>query len=113
MCMHWLFLTFTYNVPHFCCWKLVNVHRGLIDSTAESANYMSTHDNHVVGVMSHCESTNPFLNVCMCAHVVSFKQLIRGSNCTSPYTRPRMFLLAFLETNPCPTLYPTLVSRNN
>ena len=26
------------------------------DSTAESANYMSTRDNHVVGVMSRCES---------------------------------------------------------
>ena len=33
-------------------------HRGRrqIDSTAESANYMSTRDNHVVGVMSRCES---------------------------------------------------------
>ena len=32
-------------------------HRGLqIDSTAESASFMSTRDNHVVGVMSRCES---------------------------------------------------------
>ena len=46
-------------------------------------------------------------------HVVSFQQLIPGSKCTSPCTCPRMFLLTFLETNPCPTLYPTLVSRNN
>ena len=28
------------------------------------------------------------------------------TNSTSPCTRPRMFLLAFLETNPWPTLYP-------
>ena len=27
-----------------------------IDSTAESASFMSTRDNHVVGVMSRCES---------------------------------------------------------
>ena len=45
--------------------------------------------------------------------VVSFEQLIRGSNCTSSCPRPRVFLLVFLETNPCPTLYPTFVSRNN
>ena len=31
-------------------------HRGMQDSTAESVNYMSARDNHVVGVMSHCES---------------------------------------------------------
>ena len=31
-------------------------HRGMIDSTVESANYMSTRDSHVVGVMSRCES---------------------------------------------------------
>ena len=31
-------------------------HRGLIDSTAESASYILTRDNHVVGVMSRCES---------------------------------------------------------
>ena len=31
-------------------------HRGLIDSTAESARYTLTRDNHVVGVMSLCES---------------------------------------------------------
>ena len=36
-------------------------HRGLIDSTAESANYMSTRDNHVVGDMSRCESNDPYL----------------------------------------------------
>ena len=30
------------------------------------------------------------------------------TNSTSPCTRPRMFLLVFLETNPWPTLYPTL-----
>jgi len=40
--------------------------------------------------------------------VASFEQLIEGTNSTSPCTRPRVFLLAFLETNPCPTLYPTL-----
>ena len=38
--------------------------------------------------------------------VVLFKQLIKGTNITSPCTRPCVFLLAFLETNPCPTLYP-------
>ena len=42
------------------------------------------------------------------AQVVSFKQLIKGTNSTSPCTRPRVFLLAFLETKPCPTLHPTL-----
>ena len=41
-------------------------------------------------------------------HVASFEQLIKGTNSTSPCTRPCVFLLAFLETNPCPTLYPTL-----
>ena len=30
--------------------------RRQIDSTAESASYMLTRDNHVVGVMSRCES---------------------------------------------------------
>ena len=40
--------------------------------------------------------------------VASFEQLINGTNSTSPCTRPRVFLLAFLETKPCPTLYPTL-----
>ena len=43
-----------------------------------------------------------------CADVVSFKQLIKGTNSTSPCTRSRVFLLGFLGTNPCPTLYPTL-----
>ena len=60
-CMHWLFnsfTSFTYNVPHFCCWSMFSPWpgRGLIDSTAESASYMLTRDNHVVGVMSRCES---------------------------------------------------------
>ena len=41
-------------------------------------------------------------------HVVSFEQLIKSTNSTSPCTRPCVFLLAFLETNPCLTLYPTL-----
>ena len=40
--------------------------------------------------------------------VASFEQLIKGTNSNMPCTRPRVFLLAFLETNPCPTLYPTL-----
>ena len=41
--------------------------------------------------------------------VASFQHLIKGTtcSCTSPCTRPRVFLLAFLETNPCPTLYST------
>ena len=34
--------------------------RGQIDSTAESASYMLTRDNHVVGVMSRCESNKGF-----------------------------------------------------
>ena len=49
-----------------------------------------------------------FQILCACTQVVSFEQLIKGTNSTSPCTRPRVFLLAFLETNPCPTLYPTL-----
>ena len=40
--------------------------------------------------------------------VASIQQLIKGTNSTSPCTRPRVLLLAFLETNSCPTLYPTL-----
>ena len=43
-----------------------------------------------------------------CLEVALFEQLIKGTNSTSPCTRLRMFLLVFLETNPCPTLYPTL-----
>ena len=39
--------------------------------------------------------------------VPSIQQLIKGTNCTSPCPLPCTFLLTFLETNPCPTLYPT------
>ena len=46
-------------------------------------------------------------------HVASFEQLIKSTNSTSPCTRPYVFLLAFLETNSCPTLYSTFVSGNN
>ena len=42
------------------------------------------------------------------SYLVSFEQLIKGTNSTSPCTHPCVFLLVFLETNPCPTLYPTL-----
>ena len=45
--------------------------------------------------------------------VFSFQQLIKGTDSILPYTYPRVFLQAFLETNLCPTLYPTLVSGNN
>ena len=55
------------------------------------------------------EAVSTFQNcVCSTVMVVLFEQLIKGTNSTSPCTRPRVFLLAFLETNPCPTLYPTL-----
>ena len=46
--------------------------------------------------------------------VASIQQLIKGTNCTSalnctsPCTLPHTFLLVFLETNLCTTLYPTL-----
>ena len=39
--------------------------------------------------------------------VASIEQLIKDTNCTSPCPLPHTFLLALLETNPCPTLYPT------
>ena len=42
-----------------------------------------------------------------CVGVASIQQLIEG---TSSCTLPRVFLLAFLETNPCQTLYPIFVS---
>ena len=53
-CMHWLFKHILALLTTYisCCWNLVNV----LDSTAESANCMSTCDNHVVGVMSRFES---------------------------------------------------------
>ena len=58
-CMQWLFyiiiFSFTYNIPHFAAGRCYRG-RGLIDSTAESTNYMLTYDSHVVGVMSLCES---------------------------------------------------------
>ena len=41
-------------------------------------------------------------------YLASFEQLIKATNSTSPCTHPCVFLLVFLETNPCPTLYPTL-----
>ena len=57
----------------------------------------------------HCQipETNNFQAYTCVVPVASFEQLIKGTNSTSPCTRPRVFLLAFLETNPCPTLYPT------
>ena len=45
------------------------------------------------------------------ARVVSFEQLIKGTNSTSPCTHPHVFLLAFLETKPCPTLETIKGSR--
>ena len=40
---------------------MVDVLTALIGSIAESARYLSTRDNHVVGVMSRCESNeSPF-----------------------------------------------------
>ena len=63
--------SFTYNVPHFCCWKLVDVlNRGLIDSAAESANYMSTRDNLMVGVMSRCKSNKSQFQSCHYGHPI-------------------------------------------
>ena len=55
--MHWLFniilsLLTTYHT--FAAGRCS--HARLTDSTAESANYMLARDNHVVGVMSRCES---------------------------------------------------------
>ena len=48
------------------------------------------------------------------AVVPLFQQLILGSNCTLPCARPHMFLLAFLEANPCPTyilpLFPETIN---
>ena len=52
-----LALLTTYHTFAAGSWLMFSCsHRGLVDSTAESANYMSTRDNHIVGVMSHCES---------------------------------------------------------
>ena len=55
-----------------------------------------------------------WLHLPLCIHI-SFNLIVtkngrlRGTiYSTTPCTRPRVFLLAFLETNPCPTLYPTL-----
>ena len=45
---------------------------------------------------------------CQTATSLGRASLVRATNQGSPCTRPRVFLLAFLETNPCPTLYPTL-----
>ena len=56
-CMHWLFnitLALRTTCHTFAAGRCS--HRGLIDSTAESASYMLTRDNHVVGVMNRCES---------------------------------------------------------
>ena len=59
-CMH--ALTFN-NFTSFTYWQRTTLAagrcyrgRGLIDSTAESASYMLTRDNHVLRVMSRCES---------------------------------------------------------
>ena len=40
--------------------------------------------------------------------VALIQHLMKGTSSTLPCTRPHVFLLAFLETNPCPTLYPML-----
>ena len=62
-CMHWLFNTILALLTTYHTFAAGRCsHRGLIviDSTAESASYMSTRDNHVVGVMSRLKVTNPF-----------------------------------------------------
>ena len=75
--------SFTCNVPHSCCWKLVVIlHRGLIDSAAESANYISTCDNHMVGAMSCCgsnESSKPPPALCTKGKVAKWRGHICGT----------------------------------
>ena len=116
----WLVLPGVYVWPLFGGIAIPPVLRSYFDPTqvpntvaTASANELLNMIKEVVSEIYRVYSTcNFFIEQWKDSQAVKV-ELIKGTNSTPPCTRPRVFLLTFLETNSCLTLYPTLVSGNN